>query len=148
MLFSQTLPRSLGKLTKLTNLNVDRNRLTVLPAEIGGCSSLNVLSLRDNCLEWLPPELAGTTELHVLDVAGNRYGWGGEREEARPWLRTGALGQGTPLITPRGAYPPCFQGGLEVAKNATVALFPWALRFCQLLSGELLTDVPLSGMKT
>lgn len=74
VLFSQTLPRSLGKLTKLTNLNVDRNRLTLLPAEIGGCSSLNVLSLRDNRLELLPPELASTTELHVLDVAGNRYG--------------------------------------------------------------------------
>ncbi|KAJ6661518.1 hypothetical protein lerEdw1_014428 [Lerista edwardsae] len=68
----QALPKAVGKLTKLTNLNVDRNRLTALPAEIGGCSSLNVLSLRDNRLERLPPELARTTELHVLDVAGNR----------------------------------------------------------------------------
>lgn len=68
----QALPKSLGKLGKLTNLNVDRNRLTALPAEIGGCASLNVLSLRDNRLALLPPELANTTELHVLDVAGNR----------------------------------------------------------------------------
>lgn len=69
---SQALPKSLGKLAKLTNLNVDRNRLTALPAEIGGCANLNVLSLRDNRLALLPPELANTTELHVLDVAGNR----------------------------------------------------------------------------
>lgn len=68
----QALPRSLGKLSKLTNLNVDRNRLEVLPPEIGGCVALSVLSLRDNRLAVLPPELAHTAELHVLDVAGNR----------------------------------------------------------------------------
>lgn len=68
----QTLPHSLGKLKKLTNLNVDRNRLSSVPKELGGCSSLNVLSLRDNRLGKLPAELADATELHVLDVAGNR----------------------------------------------------------------------------
>lgn len=68
----QALPHSLGKLTKLTNLNVDRNRLEALPPEIGGCAALSVLSLRDNRLAILPPELAHTAELHVLDVAGNR----------------------------------------------------------------------------
>lgn len=69
----QSLPRSLGKLKKLTNLNVDRNRLSSVPAELGGCVSLNVLSLRDNHLGKLPAELANATELHVLDVAGNRW---------------------------------------------------------------------------
>lgn len=68
----QALPRSLGRLAKLTNLNVDRNRLEMLPPEIGGCTALSVLSLRDNRLAVLPPELAHTAELHVLDVAGNR----------------------------------------------------------------------------
>uniref|UniRef100_A0A8C7N002 Protein scribble homolog n=1 Tax=Oncorhynchus kisutch TaxID=8019 RepID=A0A8C7N002_ONCKI len=67
-----TLPRSLGKLKKLTNLNVDRNRLGDVPDELGGCASLNVLSLRDNRVAKLPAELADATELHVLDVAGNR----------------------------------------------------------------------------
>lgn len=69
----QSFPRSLGKLKKLTNLNVDRNRLSSVPAELGGCVSLNVLSLRDNRLGKLPAELANATELHVLDVAGNRW---------------------------------------------------------------------------
>lgn len=69
---SKSLPRSLGKLKKLTNLNVDRNRLGSVPKELGGCASLNVLSLRDNRLGKLPAELADATELHVLDVAGNR----------------------------------------------------------------------------
>lgn len=62
----------MGKLKKLTNLNVDRNRLSSVPAELGGCTSLSVLSLRDNRVGKLPPELANATELHVLDVAGNR----------------------------------------------------------------------------
>ncbi|CAL8313575.1 unnamed protein product [Merluccius merluccius] len=66
------LPRSLGKLKKLTNLNVDRNRLAGVPSELGSCCSLNVLALRDNRLSKLPAELADATELHVLDVAGNR----------------------------------------------------------------------------
>uniref|UniRef100_A0AAY4B1F7 Protein scribble homolog n=1 Tax=Denticeps clupeoides TaxID=299321 RepID=A0AAY4B1F7_9TELE len=69
---AHSLPRSLGKLKKLTNLNVDRNRLSTVPAELGGCASLNVLSLRDNRVGKLPSELANATELHVLDVAGNR----------------------------------------------------------------------------
>uniref|UniRef100_A0AAY5F5N6 Protein scribble homolog n=1 Tax=Electrophorus electricus TaxID=8005 RepID=A0AAY5F5N6_ELEEL len=67
-----SLPRSLGRLKKLTNLNVDRNRVSSVPAELGGCAGLNVLSLRDNRVGRLPAELARATELHVLDVAGNR----------------------------------------------------------------------------
>lgn len=77
---SKSLPRSLGKLKKLTNLNVDRNRLGSVPKELGGCASLNVLSLRDNRLGKLPAELADATELHVLDVAGNRY------PRSTPWI--------------------------------------------------------------
>uniref|UniRef100_A0A672J4E2 PDZ domain-containing protein n=1 Tax=Salarias fasciatus TaxID=181472 RepID=A0A672J4E2_SALFA len=66
------LTENLLQLKKLTNLNVDRNRLGSVPKELGGCASLNVLSLRDNRLGKLPAELADATELHVLDVAGNR----------------------------------------------------------------------------
>uniref|UniRef100_A0A8C9G026 Uncharacterized protein n=1 Tax=Pavo cristatus TaxID=9049 RepID=A0A8C9G026_PAVCR len=78
-------------LTKLTNLNVDRNRLTSLPAEIGGCANLNVLSLRDNRLALLPAELANTTELHVLDAAGVRSVCGHLRAVLR--MRGQALAQ-------------------------------------------------------
>lgn len=66
------LPSSIGRMTKLNNLNVDRNALESIPIEIGNCSSLGVLSLRENKLKRLPNELGNCTELHVLDVSGNQ----------------------------------------------------------------------------
>lgn len=59
-------------MTKLNNLNVDRNALESIPSEIGNCRALGVLSLRDNKLKRLPSELGDCTELHVLDVSGNQ----------------------------------------------------------------------------
>ena len=66
------LPSSIGRMTKLSNLNVDRNALEYLPIEIGNCTNLGVLSLRDNKLKRLPPELGNCSVLHVLDVSGNQ----------------------------------------------------------------------------
>lgn len=59
-------------MTKLSNLNVDRNALETIPNEIGNCKALGVLSLRDNKLKQLPAELGNCNELHVLDVSGNK----------------------------------------------------------------------------
>jgi Leucine-rich repeat (LRR) protein len=61
-----------GNLTKLTNLNLDRNRLEFLPTEMGNLVQLGVLSLRENRLVELPSEIGNCRELHVLDVCGNR----------------------------------------------------------------------------
>lgn len=66
------LPESIGEMTKLSNLNVDRNALEFIPNEIGTCISLGVLSLRDNKLKKLPSELGNCASLHVLDVSGNQ----------------------------------------------------------------------------
>lgn len=65
------LPTSIGRLTKLNNLNVDLNALESIPIEIGNCASLGVLSLRDNKLRTIPSALGNCSELHVLDVSGN-----------------------------------------------------------------------------
>lgn len=70
--FLMHLPPSIGKMTKLSNLNADRNTLECLPDEIGLCTSLGVLSLRDNKLRKLPAELGNCSALHVLDVSGNQ----------------------------------------------------------------------------
>lgn len=70
--FLSELPTSIGRMSKLSNLNVDRNALEYLPLEIGECSNLGVLSLRDNKLKRLPPELGNCSVLHVLDVSGNQ----------------------------------------------------------------------------
>ena len=40
--FIAELPQSIGNLSHLTNLNVDRNRLQSLPEQIGGCYSVTV----------------------------------------------------------------------------------------------------------
>ncbi|WAR16309.1 SCRIB-like protein [Mya arenaria] len=66
------LPHTIGELRKLTNFNVDRNRLTEIPTDIGRCKKLDILSMRDNLLLRLPQELGYLKELHVLDVSGNR----------------------------------------------------------------------------
>ena len=66
------LPSSIGNLTRLTNLNIDRNRLEALPAEVGRLVNLGVFSLRENQLRALPHEIGTCEELHVLDVSGNR----------------------------------------------------------------------------
>lgn len=70
--FLTKLPSSIGRMTKLNNLNVDRNALETIPIEIGNCKALGVLSLRDNKLKQLPAELGNCMELHVLDVSGNQ----------------------------------------------------------------------------
>ena len=44
--FLTELPTSLGNLAKMTNLNLDRNRLEFLPNEIGNLVNLGVFSLR------------------------------------------------------------------------------------------------------
>ena len=59
-------------MTRLTNLNVDRNRLEELPPTVGNLVNLGVLSLRENQLRYLPHEIGTCAELHVLDVSGNR----------------------------------------------------------------------------
>lgn len=70
--FLTKLPESIGRMTKLSNLNVDRNALESIPMDIGTCISLGVLSLRDNKLKSLPSELGNCSSLHVLDVSGNQ----------------------------------------------------------------------------
>lgn len=62
----------MGNLSRLENLNLDKNQLTTLPPLIGNCTSLSVLSLRDNQIEELPMELGKLENLRVLDLCNNR----------------------------------------------------------------------------
>ena len=50
-------------MTRLTNLNVDRNRLEELPPTVGNLVNLGVLSLRENQLRYLPHEIGTCAEL-------------------------------------------------------------------------------------
>ncbi|CAF4996428.1 unnamed protein product, partial [Rotaria socialis] len=66
------IPKTIGNLKHLTNLNIDRNQLTHLPIEIADCESLGMLTLRDNRINKIPSELSKLKHLHVLDLSGNR----------------------------------------------------------------------------
>lgn len=66
------LPNSIGRLSRLFHLNVDKNILEYLPSDLGHLSAISVLSLRDNRLVRLPNEIGQLKEMTVLDVAENR----------------------------------------------------------------------------
>jgi Leucine-rich repeat (LRR) protein len=64
------LPKEIGKLTQLTNLDLDRcENLKFLPKEIGKLTQLTHLGLV-NCknLEFLPKEIGKLTQLTTLDL--------------------------------------------------------------------------------
>ncbi len=65
------VPPALGRLTKLTRLNLGKNRLTTLPPEIGRLVKLKELNLSANRLTELPPQLGELSQLCKLDVSGN-----------------------------------------------------------------------------
>ena len=46
LFLSQEIPSTIGKLHKLTHLNVDRNRLTSLPVEVGKLSYVIIIFVR------------------------------------------------------------------------------------------------------
>ena len=90
-----TLPSEMGRMTKLTVLKLNDNRLdgsliadirlmtglieidasnnymTGLPAEIGQLSKLETLNLANNRLTTLPNELGNAKALKVLNLSGN-----------------------------------------------------------------------------
>ncbi|KAJ1479099.1 hypothetical protein T484DRAFT_1815576, partial [Baffinella frigidus] len=67
----QRLPATIGELTNLERLRVDRNQLTVLDPAIGKCLALVSVSLESNNLKYLPSSLGLATKLKKLAVTGN-----------------------------------------------------------------------------
>jgi internalin A len=65
------LPEALGELTKLEELWVNRNKLTVLPDVIGKLTRLSVLRLHENELAALPESLRRLTNLKELNLHNN-----------------------------------------------------------------------------
>jgi Leucine-rich repeat (LRR) protein len=53
-------------------LDLGRQRLTILPPEIGQLTRLERLYLKDNQLTALPPEIGQLTALTELDVSNNQ----------------------------------------------------------------------------
>jgi len=66
-----TLPASVGKLARLTELDLQYCRITSLPDEIGDLPALTEISLRDNHLTALPAAIARCPALASIDLSDN-----------------------------------------------------------------------------
>jgi Leucine-rich repeat (LRR) protein len=66
------LPSAVRRMTALTALLLDRNRLRYVPAELGDVTTLQVLSAAGNEVAELPDALAGLGRLTDLDLSRNR----------------------------------------------------------------------------
>jgi len=67
------LPRDLSGLVSLVELNVSKNKLSAFPPSIGKCASLRVVNANDNALTSLPSEFfTGCVALEEFWCRGNR----------------------------------------------------------------------------
>lgn len=69
----EKLPDSLGDLKKLKFLDVSRNSLSEIPASIGGCVELQTLSVAHNQLQNFPESLANCVHLAHVDASYNQF---------------------------------------------------------------------------
>lgn len=60
------LPGTLGQMSRMEALSLQRNRLTALPAEISDCVALRELAVHENALMRLPPSLGRLPRLTEL----------------------------------------------------------------------------------
>lgn len=68
----ETLPGSLGQLSKLKKLNLYQCNLSALPENIGNLSSLEWLRVPGNQLTSLPESLSNLSNLERLDIENNQ----------------------------------------------------------------------------
>lgn len=66
-----SLPRSIGKLTKLQKFPLAGNRLKILPEEMAACRNLELLRLSANNLQEIPAWLFNLPKLSWLAFSGN-----------------------------------------------------------------------------
>ena len=67
----KALPPAIGRLRKLTDLDLSGNDITELPEEIGMLSNLRKLYLFDNNIRTLPYEMGYLYRLETLGIEGN-----------------------------------------------------------------------------
>ena len=67
----ETLPDCIDKLTELTHITVNGQRLNSLPESIDKLINLTHLVVKENMLETLPDSIGGLKNLHVLDIRAN-----------------------------------------------------------------------------
>ncbi|EKP03618.1 leucine rich repeat protein [Leptospira kirschneri str. 2008720114] len=66
-----TLPKEIGQLKNLYDLNLDENPLGAFPKEIGQLENLRVLELNNNQLKTFPKEIGQLKKLRLLFLDAN-----------------------------------------------------------------------------
>lgn len=66
------IPESIGQLSDLRELNLNRNQIINLQAAIAGLSQLERLNLRGNRIAEVPDSIAQLSQLRLLDLGSNR----------------------------------------------------------------------------
>lgn len=69
----ESLPESMGSLTRLNTLRLNSNRLTTLPSSIGNLTRLKTLELNNNQLTTLPATCRELTILADLELNNNQF---------------------------------------------------------------------------
>ncbi len=64
----KALPSSIGKLSRLTKLELYESKVAALPDEIGACQSLRAIEARSSALAGLPESIGRLAALHTLDL--------------------------------------------------------------------------------
>ncbi|TPP57503.1 Leucine-rich repeat protein soc-2 [Fasciola gigantica] len=68
---TKSLPRTIGKLRRLTRLHLEFNQITFLPLEIGNLAELQLLNLESNQLSRLPSSIGKLSNLMQLKLTDN-----------------------------------------------------------------------------
>ena len=139
-----TLPKTIGKLTKLQKFMLAGNQLQTLPEELANCKKLELIRLAANQLTTLPPWLLTLPRLTWLAYAGNPFCETIERPNTVSLtaidpveLQLGdVLGQGASGVIYKGLWKP----GVSSEDTQDVAV--------KLFKGEMTSDgLPLDEMQ-
>ncbi|KAI1136274.1 serine/threonine protein kinase [Hypoxylon sp. FL0543] len=130
----RSLPRSIGRCSRLQKCMLAGNQLRCLPDEMAACRKLGLLRLSANCLEELPSWLFDLPELAFLSFAGNpfRHSLPAPSKDARDTTPSSSLpevswadvdvrdllGEGASGIISKGLW-----NGMDEAREVAIKLF-------------------------
>jgi len=100
----KALPSSIGKLSRLTKLDLYYSKVAALPDEIGACQSLHAIEARSSALKALPESIGRLGALHTLDLYNTKLKKLPRSLGALENLRVLELSYDKPLEVPEEVY--------------------------------------------
>lgn len=130
----EALPKEIGRLKMLRDLDVSRNKLERLPAQLGTCARIRKLKLGGNMLKALPEQLQNLTLLEELIAPDNRITSVSAAIVKLPRLTVLDLARNDlRMLPPEVADSPSLEE-IDVTGNEHLATVPPAMRMnCELI---------------